>query len=249
MKKKIQKILISQPKPSDESSPYFRLAEKYGLEIDFRKFIQIEGLSTNEFRKQNLNPLDFTAVIFTSKYAIDYYFKILTDLKIELPADMKYFCVSEATAKYLQKYIVIRKRKLYVGERTSRDLIAILKKHSKEKFIYPCSSIHTPTLTDWMTESGFDYSEAIIYQTVSSDLSDLRGVDYDLIAFFSPSGVTSLLHNFPEFKEKNDDTCIAVFGPTTNKAARAAGLRVDIEAPKPNTPSMTAAIEAYLKES
>lgn len=245
--KKIKSILISQPPPTDENSPYFRLADKWKLKIDFRKFIQIEGVSTNEFRKQSINPLDYTAVIFTSKYAIDNYFRILGDLKIEMPADMKYFCVSEATAKYLQKYIVIRKRKLYVGLRTSRDLIDIIKKHPKEKFLFPCSSIHTPHLTDWMKDNKFDLKEAVIYNTVSSDLSDLENIFYDMICFFSPSGIESLLENFPNFKQ--NDTVIAVFGPTTGKAAVAAGLRVDIQAPTPSMPSMTGAIEQYLKEN
>ena len=247
--KKIQTILISQPKPSDENSPYFRLQDRYDLKIDFRKFIQIEGISTNEFRKQNINPLDYTAVIFTSKYAIDHYFRVLADLKIELPPDMKYFCVSEGTAKYLQKYIVIRKRKLFVGDRSSRDLIPLIKKHQKEKFIYPCSAIHTKVLTDWMEENELDFTEAIIYQTVPSDLSELNGMDYDLICFFSPSGVDSLLKNFPNFDQKKGNTRIAVFGPTTSKAAKEAGFDVDIEAPKPNTPSMTSAIEHYIKEN
>ena len=244
--KKINSILISQPYPKGES-PYFQLAEKWKIKIDFRKFIQIEGVSTNEFRKQNINPLDFTAVIFTSKYAVDHFFRLLSDLKIEMPADMKYFCVSESTAKYLQKYIVIRKRKLYVGERTSRDLIPMVKKHKTEKFLFPCSKIHTKHLTDYMEEEGMDLTKAVIYNTVSSDLSDLRDVFYDMICFFSPSGIESLFVNFPDFKK--NDTIIAVFGPTTEKAAKQADLRVDIIAPRPNVPSMTAAIEDYLKHS
>lgn len=245
--KKIKTVLISQPYPTDENSPYFALAKKWSLKIDFRKFIQIEGVSTNEFRKQNINPLDFTAVIFTSKYAIDHYFSILSDLKIELPADMKYFCVSEATAKYLQKYITIRKRKLFVGKRSSRDLIEVVKKHKKEKFIFPCSAIHTPHLTDYMEKENFDFSEAVIYNTVASDLSDLADIYYDLIAFYSPSGIDSVFTNFPDFTQNT--TVLAVFGPTTAKAAKDRGLRVDIQAPQPNMPSMTAAIEAFLKES
>jgi uroporphyrinogen-III synthase len=246
MGKKIKTILISQPYPTDENSPYFKLRDKWGLKIDFRKFIQIDGVSVGEFRKQGISPLDYTAVIFTSKYAIDHYFRLLKDLKIEMPADMKYFCVSEATAKYLQKYIVIRKRKLYVGLRTSRDLIDVVKKHAKEKYIFPCSEIHTRHLTDWMEEKNFNLQKAIIYNTVASDLSDLREVKYDMICFYSPSGVESLLQNFPDFEQ--NDTVISVFGPTTAKAARDAGLRIDIEAPNPNMPSMTMAIEDYLKK-
>lgn len=246
-KKPVKSILISQPKPTDENSPYFDLAKKFGLKIDFRKFIQIEGVSTNEFRKQNVNPLDYTAVIFTSKYAIDHFFRLLNELKVEMPPDMKYFCVTEGTAKYLQKYIVIRKRKLYFGQRSSRDLIDIIKKHKDEKYLYPCNSIHTPHLTDWMEENGIGLTKAVIYETVSSDLSDLEDITYDMICFYSPSGIESLLKNFPKFKK--NATRIAVFGPTTLKAARDAGLSVDIEAPKPNLPSMTAAIEDYLKKN
>ncbi|MEM7039848.1 MAG: uroporphyrinogen-III synthase [Bacteroidota bacterium] len=246
MAKKVKTILISQPYPADENSPYFKLSDKWNLKIDFRKFIQIEGVTTNEFRKQNINPLDYSAVIFTSKYAIDHYFRLLSDLKVELPSDMKYFCVSEATAKYLQKYIVIRKRKLFVGQRTSRDLIQVVKKQPKESYIFPCSSIHTRHLTDWMEENGFDLTKAVIYNTVPSDLSDLADIYYDMICFYSPSGIDSLLKNFPDFKQ--NDTVIAVFGPTTAKAATDVGIRVDIQAPKPNMPSMTAAIEHYLKE-
>lgn len=247
MGKKVKSILISQPYPTDENSPYFKLAEKWGLKIDFRKFIEIEGVTLNEFRKQNINPLDFTAVIFTSKYAIDHYFRLLKDLKVEMPAEMKYFCVSDATAKYLQKYIVIRKRKLFVGERTSNDLIDTVKKHPKEKYLFPCSSIHTTALTDWMIAQKYNLSEAVIYNTVSSDLSDLKNVYYDMLCFYSPSGIESLFQNFPDFVQ--NDTVIAAFGPTTAKAIRDAGLRLDIEAPLPNMPSMTAAIESYLKEN
>lgn len=245
--KRIKSILISQPLPSDDGSPYHNLKEKWNLKMDFRKFIQIEGVSTNEFRKQNVSPLSFTAVIFTSKYAIDNYFRILEEMKIELPAEMKYFCVSEATAKYLQKYIVIRKRKLFVGKRTSRDLIDVIKKHKKEKFIFPCSSIHTPHLTDWMHENGYLLTEAIIYNTVASDLSDLADIKYDIIAFYSPSGIESLFKNFPDFTQ--DNTVIAVFGPTTAQAAEEANLRVDIMAPTSTMPSMTAAIEEYLERT
>lgn len=245
MGKKIKSILISQPYPSDENSPYFKLAEKWGLKIDFRKFIQIEGISLDTFRKQNVNPLDYTAIIFTSKYAIDHFFRLLADIKVELPTDMKYFCVSEATAKYLQKYITVRKRKLFVGIRTSKDLIDVVKKKKDEKYLFPCSGIHTRHLTDWMEENGYNLTKTVIYNTVPSDLSDLQEVYYDMICFYSPSGVDSLLKNFSDFEQ--DETVIAVFGPTTSKAVQDAGLRVDIQAPNPSMPSMTAAIEAYLK--
>ena len=243
---KVSRLLISQPTPTNDNSPYFKLADRYDLKIDFRKFIQIEEVSYKEFRKEKIHPLDYTAVIFTSRNAVDNYYRICEEAKIEVPADMKYFCVSEQTANYLQKYIVIRKRKLFVGKKSAVDLIEVLKKHNEEKFLYPCSDIRKDTITNYLSESGSDYKEAVLYKTVSSDLSDLSDVNYDVIAFFSPSGVTSLFSNFPDFKQNG--TRIAAFGPTTSKAVRDAGLILDIEAPHPNAPSMTGAIELYMKE-
>ncbi len=243
---KVSRLLISQPKPTNDNSPYFKLADRYDLEIDFRKFIQIEEVSYKEFRKEKIHPLDYTAVIFTSRNAVDNYFRICEEAKIEVPADMKYFCVSEQTANYLQKYIVIRKRKLFVGQKSAVELIEVLKKHNGEKFLYPCSDIRKDTITKYLSESESEYKEAVLYKTVSSDLSDLSDVNYDLIALFSPSGVTSLFANFPDFEQ--NDTRIAAFGPTTAKAVRDAGMILDIEAPHPNAPSMTGAIELYIKE-
>ena len=241
----VKKILISQPKPSDSSSPYFRLAEKWGLTVDFRKFIQVQGISLNDFRKQGINPLDFPAIIFTSKVAVDHFFGLLEEMRIEMPPETKYFCVSEATSRYLQKYITIRKRKLFVGERRAMDLAPFVKKHKKEKYLFPCSNVHRKELPNYMRENNIDVTESVIYETVASDLSDLENVNYDMICFFSPSGIKSLYKNFPNFVQNN--TRIAVFGPTTAKEALKHGLRVDVEAPKPQIPSMTAAIESYLK--
>lgn len=244
---KVKSVLVSQPKPTDENSPYYALAKKYSLKIDFRNFIQIEGVTVNEYRKQGLDPVKFTAIILTSKNAVDHFFRIVRELKTEMPPDTKYFCVGETTALYLQKYIVVRKRKLYVGEKTTGDLIEIIKKHKTEKFLYPCSDIHRTDLTDYMHQNSFDLKEAIIYHTIPCDLADLKGVKYDLLCFFSPSGIDSLFKNFPEFVQA--DTRVAVFGPTTAKAAIENGLRVDIEAPLPNMPSLTGAIELYLKNN
>jgi uroporphyrinogen-III synthase len=246
-KKKIQSILITQPVPADDNNPYQEVAKKFKVRIDFRQFIQIAGIAGHEFRKQNVNPLDFTSIIFTSKHSIDHFFRILKELKMEMPADTKYFCVSEATAKYLQKYIVIRKRKLFVGDRTAMDLVDLIKKHKGDKYLFPCSAIHTTDLTDWMAANNFDLKKAVLYDTVAADVSDLRDVKYDMICFFSPSGVDSLFKNFPDFQK--NDTIIGVFGPTTAKAAKEADLRVDIVAPYPNAPSMSAAIEDYLKQT
>lgn len=245
--KKVESVLVSQPEPSDPNSPYTKLAEKYNLKIDFRKFIEIDPVDIKEFRKQKVNILDHTAVIFTSRNAVDHFFRLATESKIEIPADMKYFCISEQTANYLQKYIVIRKRKIFTGERTASDLLAVMKKHKSEKFIFPCSNIRTNDIPDFLTENEYEWSEAIIYRTISSNLSDLDDVTYDLIAFFSPSGIESLLENFPDFKQNN--TRIAAFGPTTSKAVTDAGLILDIQAPLPNAPSMTGAIEVYVKQA
>jgi len=247
MAPKVKSILISQPQPTDENNPFLLIGKKWNIKIEFRKFIQIQGISAPEFRKQNLDPLKFTAVIITSKYAVDNYFRICKELKVEMPADMKYFCVSEATAKYLQKYIVIRKRKLFVGERTATDLLPLIKKYPNEKYIYPCSDIHRTDLTDFMHDNGYNIKEAVIYQTVASELNDIQIKNYDMLCFFSPSGIESLFKNFPDFVQEN--TRIGVFGPTTARIAKEMGLKVDIEAPSPNAPSMAGAIEQYLKTS
>jgi len=245
--KKVSKILVSQPEPSDENSPYRKLANKYNLKIDFRPFINIEPINIKEFRQQKVDILKHTAVIFTSRNAVDHFFRLAIDSKVEIPTDMKYFCISDQTSNYLQKYIVIRKRKIFTGERTANDLIEVLKKHKDEKYIFPCSSIRKNDIPDFLKENDIDHSEVVIYKTVASDLSDITDVNYDLIAFFSPSGIKSLFVNFPDFVQNN--TRIAAFGPTTAKAVRDAGLILDIEAPLPNAPSMTGALEYYVKKA
>jgi uroporphyrinogen-III synthase len=245
--KKVKTILISQPKPEGDKSPYFDLAKKYDLQIDFRPFIQVEPIGIKEFRKQKINILDHTAIIFTSRNAIDHFFKLCQESKLEMPAEMKYFCITEQTANYLQKYITIRKRKIFVGKKIALDLIEVIKKHKNEKFIYPCSDVRKEDIPEFMAKNNFKCTEAIIYKTVASDLSDLADIKYDVIAFFSPSGISSLFTNFPEFKQ--NDTRIAAFGPTTAKAVREHHLFLDIQAPHPDAPSMTGAIELYIKEA
>ncbi len=245
--KEVRSILVSQPKPSDSKSPYYQLAEKYNLKIDFRPFIQIEPADIKDFRKQKIDILAHTAVIFTSRNAVDHFFRLAQESKVEIPADMKYFCISEQTSNYLQKYIVVRKRKVFTGFKTANDLIEILKKHKNEKYIFPCSDIRKEDIPVFLEENKIAYTEAIIYRTVASNLSDLADVNYDIIAFFSPSGINSLYVNFPDFQQK--DTRIAAFGPTTAKAVRDAGLQLDIEAPQPNAPSMTGALELYIKKA
>jgi uroporphyrinogen-III synthase len=243
----VRSILVSQPKPSDERSPYFQLAEKYNLKIDFRPFIKVEPVSVRDFRKQKIDILKHTGIIFTSRNAIDHFFSICQELKIEMPADMKYFCISEQTAHYLQKYIVIRKRKLFVGVRTAADLFEFFKKHKGEKYLFPCSDIRKDEIPSFLEKNNIEFTEAIIYHTVAADLSDLKDIKYDILAFFSPSGIKSLLQNFPDFKQNN--TRIAAFGPTTAQAVRDEGLILDIEAPMPNAPSMTGALELYIKKA
>ncbi len=244
---RVRSILVSQPKPTDERSPYFQLAEKYNLKIDFRSFIQVEPVSIKDFRKQKIDILKHTAIIFTSRNAIDHFFKICQELKIEMPADMKYFCISEQTAHYLQKYIVIRKRKLFVGVKSASDLFDYFKKHKNEKYLFPCSDIRKDDIPDFLTKNGIEFTEAIIYHTVAADLSDLKDIKYDILAFFSPSGIKSLFQNFPDFEQ--NQTRIAAFGPTTAQSAREANLILDIEAPMPNAPSMTGALELYIKKA
>ena len=192
-KKGIKRILISQPEPKSDKSPYFDLERKYNVKVDFKPFISVEPLPYKEFRKQKVDILAHTAVIFTSRNAVDHFFSIVKDAKIEMPADFKYFCISEQTANYLQKYITVRKRKLFVGQRTAQDLLNVLKKHKKERILFPCSSIRKGDIPNFLTDNGYEWTEAVIYHTVAADLSSLEKVDYDLIAFFSPSGINSLL--------------------------------------------------------
>ena len=245
--KEVKSLLVSQPKPADPKSPYYTLQKKYGIKVDFRPFIQVDPISPKEFRKQKVDILKHSAIIFTSRNAVDHFFTICKGLKIEVPADMKYFCISEQTANYLQKYIVVRKRKIFTGSRTAQDLIEILKKHKNEKYLFPCSNIRKDDIPNFLSQNKYTHSEAIIYETVASDLSDLDDVYYDIIAFYSPSGINSLFVNFPDFEQNN--TRIAVFGPTTAKAAKDANLITDILAPMPNAPSMTGALELYIKKA
>jgi len=244
---KIKSILVSQPKPETAKSPYFELAERLNLKIDFRPFIQVESISAKEFRQTRIQIMDHTAVIFTSRTAIDHFFNIAQELRLTVPDSMKYFCISEATAYYLQKYIVYRKRKIFYGNGKFSDLTNVMKKHKDEKFLVPLSDIHKQEIPDLLDKGGYNYSKAILYRTVSSDLSDLKDVNYDILVFFSPSGITSLFHNFPDFNQ--NDTLIAGFGPSTAQAIKDAGLKLNIQAPTAKAPSMTMALEQYIKKA
>ncbi len=243
---KIRRILVSQPQPETGRSPYFDLAEKNNVKVDFRPFIQVEGVSAKEFRQTRVQILDHSAVIFTSRTAIDHFFRIAQELRITIPDMMKYFCISEATAFYLQKYIVYRKRKIFYADGEIPDMIEVMKKHKDEKFLLPLSHPHKPEIPQMLTCASYNFTKAILYRTISSDLSDLKEVDYDILVFFSPSGIKSLLHNFPDYKQNN--TAIASFGPATAKAVIEAGLRLDIAAPSAEAPSMTMALEQYIKK-
>ncbi|MBT0606864.1 uroporphyrinogen-III synthase [Aequorivita echinoideorum] len=243
---KVKTILVSQPEPKIENSPYFDLIEKQKVKIDFRPFIHVEGVSSKDVRAQKVDLSKYSAIILTSRNSVDHYFRIAEELRFKVPDSMKYFCLSEAVAFYLQKYVVYRKRKIYVGKRTFSELSPLIKKYKNEKFLLPSSDKLKPEVPEVLNELKVDWKEATFYRTVISDLSDLRDVYYDILVFFSPSGIESLFENFPDFDQK--DTRIAVFGNTTVKAATEKGLRVDIQAPTPETPSMTMALEKYIKE-
>ena len=243
---KIKKILVSQPKPSSEKSPYYDIAEKYGINIVFRPFIKVEGLTSKEFRQQKISIPEYTAVIFTARTAIDHFFRLCEELRVTIPETMKYFCTTEAIALYLQKYIIYRKRKIFFGNSGKLDdLVPSLLKHSGEKFLFPVSDVHKEQ-TSVLEKHKINYTKAIMYRTVSNDFGPDEPFDYDMLLFFSPSGIKSLTKNFPDFKQ--DDIKIGTFGPTTAQAVRDAGLRLDIEAPSPGAPSMTAALDLFLKE-
>jgi uroporphyrinogen-III synthase len=244
---KIKTILISQPEPGAAKSPYSDLAESTNVKIDFRPFTQVEGVTAKEFRQTRIHILDFSAVIFNSRTAIDHFFRLAQELRVSVPDSMKYFCISEAAAFYLQKYIVYRKRKIFYANGSLNDLIDIMKKHKTERYLLPLSDIHSHEIPKLLDKGGFKYSHAVFYRTVSSDLSDLKEVNYDIIVFFSPSGIKSLFQNFPEFKQ--NDTKIASFGASTAQSVKEAGLTVDIEAPTPEAPSMTMALEQFIKNA
>jgi uroporphyrinogen-III synthase len=243
---KIKKILVSQPQPQTDKNPYSEIAEKNNVKIDFRPFFHVEPVDIKEVRKQRINILDHTAVIFTSKTAIDHFFRIANEMRAIIPDTMKYFCTSESIAHYLQKYIVYRKRKIFFGEGKFADLMDLLEKHKTEKFFVPLSDQHKEEVPQLLSEHNLKFTIAILYLTVSSDLSDLAMINYDVLVFFSPSGIKSLFLNFPGFKQ--NDIKIASFGNSTARAVEEAGLRLDLQAPMPNAPSMTMALDMFIKE-
>ncbi|WP_323787132.1 uroporphyrinogen-III synthase [Psychroserpens sp.] len=244
---KVKTILVSQPEPKIENSPYFDLQEKQKVKIDFRPFIHVEGVEAKDVRQQKVDLVNYTAIILTSRNSVDHFFRVAEEMRFKVPDTMKYFCQSEAVAYYLQKYVVYRKRKIYVGKRTFADLSPLIKKYKDESFLLPTTDKLKPEVPEILDGLSVKWKQATFYKTVISDLSDLANVYYDILVFFSPSGIESLFHNFPEFKQ--NETRIAVFGNTTIKAVESHGLRVDIAAPTPETPSMTMALDKYIEKT
>ena len=245
----IKKILVSQPKPSSEKSPYYDIAEDLGVELVFRPFFKVVGLSAKEFRQQKINLLDYTAVVFTSRHAVDNYFNLAKEMRITIPEDMKYFCVIETIALYIQKYVQYRKRKVFFGNTGKIDsLIPTMTKHKTEKYLVPQSSVHTDALTKLLDANKLKHKECVMYRTVSNGLTEeeVKNFDYDMLVFFSPTGVKALKENIPNFEQ--GDIKIAAFGPATAKEIEAQGLRLDLQAPSQEYPSMTGALRAFLEK-
>ena len=242
----VKRILITQPRPEGEKSPYFELARKYSLDLDFHPFIVVEGIPAKDFRKQKIDIASYSAVIFTSRHAIDHFFRICEEMKVNVSQDTKYFCITEAVALYLQKFILYRKRKVFYGaDGTNKSLFDVINKHKdNEKFLYPCSESFDSEITNWLKANNCGYATPVLYRIISNDIKQVMQTEYDVICFFTPGGVKSLLENFPKFKQNG--TKIGAFGANTFKAAEDAGLILDIKAPQPQAPSMVSALELYL---
>ena len=244
-KHKVKTILISQPKPENDKNPYYELSKKYNLIETFRQFIKIEGVPVKDFRLQRIDILEHKAVILTSRMAVDHYFRMCNEMRVTVPESMKYFCINEATAYYLQKYIQYRKRKIFFGHQTIQDLVDVIRKNKEEKFLLPAADVHKEQICDFLDAINIKYTKAVMYRTVSADLSDIKNLnDFDVLAFFTPAGINSLKHNFPNFKQGN--TRIACFGATAANTLKKHGYRLDIYAPNPKNPSMSGALDEYL---
>lgn len=242
----VKKVLITQPKPEGDRSPYFDLAKKYNLELHFHPFIIVEGIPSKEFRKQKIEIANYTAVIFTSRNAIDHFFRICEEMKINISQDTKYFCITEAVALYLQKFILYRKRKVFYGaDGTNKSLFDVINKHKEnEKFLYPCSESFDSEITNWLKTHNCEFATPVLYRIISNNIKDVMAREFDVICFFTPGGVRSLIENLPKFKQNG--TKIGAFGTNTFKAVEDAGLSLDIKAPQPMAPSMVSALELYL---
>lgn len=245
----MKKILVSQPKPTTEKSPYYDIEREYDVKCDFRPFFKVEGLSAKEFRQQKINILDYSAIVFTSRHAVNHFFTLAKELRVTIPEDMKYFCVIESIALYIQKYVQYRKRKVFFGTTGKiADLVPIMAKHKAEKYLVPMSSVHNDDVKNMLDAKKLKHTECVMYRTVSNDLTEeeVKGFDYDMIIFFSPTGINALQQNLPNFEQ--GDIKMAAFGPATCKAVIDAGFRLDLEAPDAENPSMTSALKAYLKK-
>ena len=244
----IKKILVSQPKPTSEKSPYFDIAREYGVELVFRPFIKVEGLTAKEFRQQKISLLGYTAVVFTSRHAIDNFFTLAKEMRVNIPETMKYFCVTETIALYIQKYVQYRKRKVFFGTTGKiADLVPLMVKHKSEHYLVPMSDIHNNSVQEMLDAKKLDYQICVMYRTISDDFTpeEVEQFDYDMLIFFSPAGINALTKNFPSFEQ--GDIRIAAFGPATAKEVTDRGLRLDLKAPSPEFPSMTGALRDYLK--
>ena len=243
---KVKKILVSQPQPENDKSPYFDLAFRHSLQIDFKPFIKVQGLTASEFRKQKIYLQDYTAIIFTSKAAVDHFFRLCEEMRYTVPETLKYFCITEAIALYTQKYIIYRKRKIFYGNRDFAELVDLIKKHADERYLFPASDVCKDEHHKMLEASKADYSKAVLYKTVHTEMSKIGELDYDMILFFSPEGIKSLIKNFPDFKQ--GDIRLGAFGRATALAVNSAGFRLDLQAPLPEAPSMTMALEQYLSK-
>jgi uroporphyrinogen-III synthase len=247
-KHKVKTILISQPKPENDKNPYYELSKKYNLIETFRQFIKIEGIPVKDFRSQRIDILEHKAVILTSRMSVDHYFRMCNEMRVTVPESMKYFCINEATAYYLQKYIQYRKRKIFFGHQTIQDLVDVIRKNREEKFLLPAADVHKEQICEFLDAINIKYTKAVLYRTVSADLSDIKNLnDYDVLAFFTPAGINSLKQNFPNFKQGN--TRIACFGAAAANTLKKHGYRLDIYAPNPKNPSMSGALDDYIKEA
>lgn len=244
---KISRILVSQPKPASDKSPYFEIAKKHNVDVVFRPFIKVESITPKEFRAQKVNVLDHTAIVFTSRHAVDHFFQLCQEMRIAIPEDMKYFCITEQVALYIQKYVQYRKRKVFFGSTGKFDsLLPAILKRKTEKYLIPQSDVHTDEVSKLFENNGLTHQEVVMYRTVSNDFGPDEKFDYDMVIFFSPAGIAALKKNFPNFEQ--GDIAIGCFGPTTAKAVKEAGLRLDLEAPTKTAPSMTAALDAFIQE-
>ena len=243
----IKKVLVSQPKPSSEKSPYYDIAKSLNVDIVFRPFIKVEGVTPREFRQQKIKILDYTAIVFTSRHAVDHFFNLCRELRVTIPEDMKYFCITEMVALYIQKYVQYRKRKVFFGTTGKADgLVTVVYKHKAERYFLPMSDVHNDDISVLLAAKFICHACGVMYRTVSNDFTPDEPFDYDMLIFFSPSGVQALKKNFPDFKQ--GDIAIGCFGPSTAQAVRDAGLRLDLEAPSPEYPSITAALKAYIAQ-